>query len=444
MRRRFLAQLSALQIPAGDRALVAVSGGVDSVALLDLLARTGDSHCLELVVAHVDHGINPDSAAVAASVERLARSFGLRCITTHLNLGAAASETLARQARYSWLEETREREGARWIITAHHADDQVETVFLRFLHGSGPAGLAGMHSPRGNLLRPLLGFRRKDLQQYAAQAGLTWWEDPANRDTRHLRSWLRSEVLPLIRGHVSGVDDSVLEVAEQAAADRAAWDRVIDQLPGLDWRVENTGGSVAVAPFAGYDSTLGSAVLRALGRRLGCVLSRDHASRMVAWLEHPESGSRLEVGNGWRLEIVFNRAHLLATSSNVAASQGLDGLLVEGEAGDGELGRWRVNWRYDKTPPVQERDALTAWFIPQALQIRRWNAGDKVFPLGGRGRRLVVRCFQDAKVPRHLREEWPMVTEADGEIVWVPGICRSNRLVPQAGAEALRVDAQVV
>lgn len=444
MEQRFLARLRTLDIPHGSRALVAVSGGLDSVVLLDLLVRTAEGHGLDLAVAHVDHGISPDSAAVAARVEQLARSHGLRCLATHLSLGNSASETDAREARYRWLEETRERDGAGWIITAHHGDDQAETVFLRFLSGSGPAGLAGMQPVRGTILRPLLEFRRAELQHYAEGRGLSWWEDPANGDSRHLRSWLRSEVLPLIRGRLPGVEDSLLEVAAQAATDRLAWDRIIDHLPGLEWSLETAGGSVAVAPFAGYDSTLGSAVLRAVGRRLGCRLSRDHAARMHAFLDHPESGSLLEVGNGWRLEIVFHRAHLYPSDIEIPAVVSSEDLIVEGEAGDGELGRWRIYWRHEKAPPVQERDGLTAWFIPQALQIRRWHAGDRVFPLGGRGRRLVVRCFQDARVPRQQREAWPLVTEAAGEIVWIPGVCRSNRLVPQAGLEALRVDAQVV
>jgi tRNA(Ile)-lysidine synthase len=439
----FLQSLRHLGIGAGQRALVAVSGGGDSVVLLDLLVRTRQQHGLDLIIGHVDHGIHPDSVSVAAAVEGLARAAGLRSIATHLALGAATSETRAREVRQAWLEETRQREEADWIITAHHADDQVETVVLRFLHGSGPAGLVGMQPARGKVLRPLLGFRREALRHYARERGLTWWEDPANLDPRHVRSWLRTTLLPVIRNQLPAVEADVLQVASQAGDDRAAWDAILDLLPGLDWQRETAGASVAVAPFAGYDSTVGSAILRAAARRLGWVLGREHALRAVQLLERPRSGSQVEMGNGWRLEIVFDRACLLGPT-DLAGAERAEDLVVEGDAGDGELGRWRLFWRREKAPSIQERDALTAWFIPQALQIRRWSAGDKVFPLGGRGRRLVVRCFQDARVPRHLRDEWPMVTEAEGEIVWVPGVCRSNRLVPLPGAEALRVDAQVV
>ena len=442
---RFLRQLANLGLNPGQRALVAVSGGGDSVALLDLLAATGERHGLELVVAHVDHGIHPDSGAVAEQVERLAHSYHLRCISTHLALGSDASETLAREARYAWLEESRLRENAEYIFTAHHADDQVETVLLRVLHGSGPAGLAGMAPRRGALLRPLLSFRRHEIEDYLRQRKAPGWEDPANRDERHLRSWVRHHLLPVIRHRMPDVEWDLLQLASQARNDRAAWDLALDLLPGLKWQVEAAGGSVAAAVLGGYDSTLATAVLRALARRVGCRISRDKAERAVQFLRAGESGSRFEVGNGWEIEIVFDRAHLNRREDRESQTPAtMSSLFLEGEAGDGQLGQWRLYWRREAAPPAQRRDDLTAWFIPEALAIRAWEPGDRIHPLGGPGRRLVVRCLQDARVPRRMRDGWPMVLDPAGEIVWVPGICRSNRLVPPTGAEALRVDAQVV
>jgi tRNA(Ile)-lysidine synthase len=441
---QFLQRLASLGMRPGERAVVAVSGGGDSVALLDLLAGTAEFHRLELLVAHVDHGIHPDSGMVAERVEQLARSHHLRCITTHLGLGPSATETEAREARYAWLDEVREREGAEYIITAHHADDQVETVLLRLLHGSGPAGLAAMAARRGPLVRPLLAFSRQEIAGYLGERRLSFWDDPANRDPRHLRSWIRSDLLPVIRQRVPGVDQALLQVASQAGEDRSAWDQVLQLLPGLNWREEETGCSVAAAVLGGYDSTLGVAILRALGRRAGCRINRDQAERAIRLIRENESGSRLEIGNGWEVEIVFDRAQLFRSVEDTAGRAATAPLVLDGEAGDGELGRWRLYWRREAAPPAQRRDDLTAWFTPEALAIRRWEPGDRIHPLGGPGRRLVVKCLQEARVPRRLREGWPMVLDQAGEVVWVPGVCRSNRLVPLGGAEALRVDAQVI
>ena len=157
LRSRFADALKNLA-PGSGRALVAVSGGVDSIVLLDLLVETRPEHGLELIVAHVDHGIHPESALVAQEVQAVAERLGLAWVATRLALGSAASETKARSARYRWLRETRRQFGARWIITAHQADDQRETILMRMLRGSGPLGLAGMRGRERDLLRPLLGF----------------------------------------------------------------------------------------------------------------------------------------------------------------------------------------------------------------------------------------------------------------------------------------------
>jgi tRNA(Ile)-lysidine synthase len=190
---RVEAALSLRRLGSGPL-LVAVSGGADSMALLDLLTRIPALAEVPLIVAHVDHGIHPDSARVAQQVRAEAGLRQLPFVTTALGLGEQATETTARQARLAWLRSAAREHGARWILLAHHADDQHETTVMRFLRGSGPAGLTGMRAREGMLLRPLLGIRRATLRRYATARRLSWWEDPANDDPRHLRSWLRHRV----------------------------------------------------------------------------------------------------------------------------------------------------------------------------------------------------------------------------------------------------------
>jgi tRNA(Ile)-lysidine synthase len=415
------------------------------VALLDLLATTRNAHRLNLIVVHLDHGIYPHSSRVASRVEALAQSYGLRCLTGHLALGPGASETLARARRYAWLEETRKREGAAFIFTAHHADDQVETVLLRLLHGSGPAGLAAMARQRGPIVRPLLPFRRIELVHYLHQRGLDYWDDPANTDPAHERSWLRGALIPAIRARLPELDENLLRVAQLAREDRDAWDLVMDRLPGLDWRAEPGGGSVAAAVLAGYDSTLGKALLRAMARRVGCQLGPDRAERALRFLRGASSGSYFELGNGMALGLVFDRVQIVPAPPprRRGNSDARPDLVVAGEGGNGSLGAWRFFWRVESAPEGQPRDGLTAWFIPEELHARTWRAGDKVRPIRGRGSRLVVKCFQESRIPRQQRETWPVLVGSAGEVVWIPGVCRSDDLVPLAGAEALRVDASV-
>ncbi|HEY6224842.1 MAG TPA: tRNA lysidine(34) synthetase TilS, partial [Gemmatimonadales bacterium] len=253
---RFHHSLDRRRLLAGPgTALVAVSGGADSVALLDLLAGVAGERRLQLIVAHVDHGIQEGSGRVAAQVGALARRYGLPCEVVTLELGSGASETVARSARYAWFEATRKRLRADWIVTAHHQDDQVETVLLRALRGSAPAGLAGMASrTRSGVIRPLLGFTHAELVAYARERGLEYHEDPANQDPRHLRSWLRSDLLPVLEGRLgSRLRRDLLRLGKAAAVDRRAWDAVLNSLPGLDLRSDASGFDVARRTLRGYD-----------------------------------------------------------------------------------------------------------------------------------------------------------------------------------------------
>jgi tRNA(Ile)-lysidine synthase len=432
----FRRHLPTLHLPPG-RAVVAVSGGPDSVALVDLLHRTLDLHQLDLVVAHFDHGIHPASARVAEGVRELARSYRLTYEEGQGELGPEAGETAARAARYAWLEATRLRLGAALVMTAHHADDQVETVLMRVLAGSGPAGLAGMAPRHGTLVRPLLPFRRDAVVRYVRSRGLQVWLDPANRDPRHLRAWLRGDVLPALRARLPRVDDALLALGRQAARDRAAWSAALDLLPGIDFRLERDGFSVAARGLSGYDSTLGETLLMAAARRVGCRLGPARAARVVRLAARGASGATMPLGEGWAAEVAFGRLMV----GRVAAGGATAPWTLQGPRGEKEWGRWRLRWSSEPAPVRQERSGLTAWLAAAPLVVRGWVVGERIRPLGGTGRRLLVRCFQDARVPRSRRAEWPVVAGPDG-VVWVPGVCRSDALLPETGTEAVRIDAE--
>lgn len=428
--------MATLNLPAGT-GLVAVSGGPDSLVLLDLLVKTRDLHRQDLVVAHVDHGIHPESARVAEKVRAFASRYGLPFEAGQLRLGAIAGETLARARRYAWLEAVRKRLGARIIFTAHHADDQVETVLMRVLAGSGPAGLAAMTPVRGTLVRPLLSFWRRELAAYLEERGLTAWLDPANADPRHLRSWIRTELLPVLRARLPEVEAHLRRVASQAAGDRAAWDAVLDVLPGLDLQLEPEAISVAASVLAGYDSTLRQAVLLALARRVGCRLGPTRSGRVLALLERGGSGARVPLGDRWTAELDFGRLRISAEHSPLPT----DAWPLNGQRGERVWGRWSFRWELGTAPEQHERVGLSAWFTPDHLTVRAWTPGEKLRPLGGTGRRLVVRCFQEVRVPRSRRSSWPVLVQ-DDHIIWIPGVCRSDARVPVRGTEALRVDAE--
>ena len=191
-----------VDIPLGKYVL-AVSGGVDSMALLDLLVKQAKSlqlraksstSSIELVVAHFNHGIRPDSPSDEKLVVDAAQKYNLPIEVGYGALGKNTSEEKARYARYAFLEAVKKKYGAKAIITAHHQDDLIETAFINIIRGTGRQGLSSIRSRK--ILRPLLGYTKEEILKYAKQNSLKWHEDRSNEDTRYLRNYIRQMVMP--------------------------------------------------------------------------------------------------------------------------------------------------------------------------------------------------------------------------------------------------------
>ena len=172
--------------------IVAVSGGVDSMALLDMLRQKPE---LDLVVAHFDHGIRDDSAADRQLVEETAKSYGLPYSFSEGKLGKTTSEATAREARYAFLRRLKEEHQADAIVTAHHQDDMLETAVINLLRGTGRKGLSSLRSG-DEIKRPLLHISKKQLRHYAEEHNLSWREDSTNQDESYLRNYVRLRLLP--------------------------------------------------------------------------------------------------------------------------------------------------------------------------------------------------------------------------------------------------------
>jgi len=418
-------------------ALVAVSGGADSVVLLHLLHGLAGGLGLKLVVAHADHGISSDSRTVGQSVSLLATKLGLPFETTELRLGPNATETDARRARYAWLRELQERRRAKYIVTAHHEDDQVETVILRALRGSAPSGLAGIRAKsRGGLVRPLLPFSRGALADYAQARGLPVHDDPANADPRHLRSWVRTTLLPLLQERLGPrLRRDLLAKGRHAARDARAWDQMLDLVPDLALDVQPNSFAVARAVLCGYDNALSVALLRAAARRVGLVLGPTRANRIVELAERP-SGRRLQLGGGWSAEVVFDR---LRVSQAVDVDCALERISPSGDRGSALFGAFEITWSPGPAPERIERATWTTWLDSAAWELRAPARGDSLVPLGGVGHRPLRRLLMEARVPRSVRMRYPVVSRGE-TILWVPGICRSAEGVPAPGTRAVRLD----
>lgn len=246
----------------GDRVAVAVSGGRDSMCLLDLLVASVGLHGGRLEVVTVDHGTRPDSAEDASFVAAAAAALGLGCTVARHGLGAGASEEACRDARlavFAALE-------VDVVALGHHQRDQVETALLGWLRGGGTAAQGGMAWRQGRWVRPLLDTPPAALDDWAAARGVRWREDPTNATPRFARNRVRHEVLPLLEAVRPGAEAAMARGARHAAAD----DALLERLSQEEEVPHRRPGGWSRAWVAGGEAPL---VRRALRRRLGEVTS---------------------------------------------------------------------------------------------------------------------------------------------------------------------------
>jgi tRNA(Ile)-lysidine synthase len=417
----------------GEAVLVAVSGGADSVALLDVLCAVRESLGLALTVVHVHHGLRLEADAEADGVRHLCELLGVACqverITVRRGPPWDGLEAESRRARHAALGRVARVVGAARIATGHTADDQAETVLMRLLQGAGPRGLGGIAPARGLMIRPLIETRRAAIEEYLRGRGLAWAEDPSNRDVRFLRNRIRHDLLPFMAG-LTGA--SVVEaLGRSAAAARAVVadleERARVDLARLASR-DGAGISLDVGALAERPIELAAEMLRQAAAVLGETRPlRGPAQRALRRLlgEAPprraarlgrlvveRSGRRLRVGP-------------VAPPALVARAWAVPGTRALPEIGARLTARVVARARDYAIPRDPGRAAFDADALPSALTVRARRRGDVFSPFGAPALRRLKSFLIDAGVPRWQRARTPLV-EAGGEIIWVAGIRRGS------------------
>ncbi|HEY7347112.1 MAG TPA: tRNA lysidine(34) synthetase TilS [Ktedonobacterales bacterium] len=443
--------------PDGGVVVVGVSGGPDSVCLLHVLKNlcgpVGPYAGIRVHVAHLDHGLRGEAGrADAAFVADLARQWGLPFTPGREDVQAQAQKThrsledAARRARYAFLRRIAADVGAARIAVAHHADDQVETLVMHWLRGSGLAGLAGMRALEGDIIRPLLRIRRAEILRYCEQHRLASREDASNQDRRFLRNRIRHDLLPVLERYNPNLRETLLRNAVVLAEENAyieaqvdaCWPDVIvsEQVSCLEGDVE----AYRLLPLALRRRLLLRAGWRISGgeARLGY----RHVEASDALLLGSSGSGALHLPGGLRLRRVYKR-FTLGYVSELARKSTASGALpqyqervlfsVPGEArlpGTRWLVRGHVLDGQNSPPPGYERgepgrrwgymdlDAVEAY---QPLYVRTRRAGDRFRTLGLRSEKKLQDVMVDAKIPRPERDALPLVCGADDRILWVAG-----------------------
>lgn len=404
---------------------VAFSGGPDSTALIGALAPLARAP-LKVRAVHVDHRLHPDSRRWSAHCARVARQLGVPLEVRIASVRRERGESLeaaARTARYGALAAALEAGEA--LLTAHHEDDQLETVLLQLLRGAGLAGLAAMPArapfARGVLVRPLLGWPRRELLLWARAKGLEWIEDPSNSELHLDRNYLRARVLPAIRERWPGLGATVTRTARHAAEAQ----RLLDELGRGD------------SARAAYGAALSARALRTLSleRRRNAlrfwIAAAGYRAPPASRLEEiagpllaarPDAQPRVE-WQGARLERHGDLLSLspppgAATAARIGAAAARTPLAWE--------------WRRRRTRALPEYGGRLALegdacgpldleALPPTLTIRARRGGERLRPRPGGPHRALKSLMQEARVPVADRSRWPLLYAGE-KLIAVPGL----------------------
>src|SRR5436190_17458956 len=327
MRRREsgLAALVSHALPAQGSAVLAVSGGLDSMTLLDVAATVRERDC-ELTVATFDHASGTHSRRAASFVARAALAYGIPVVVGRAG-NPARGEAAWRAARWQFLREVA-RGSSAVIVTAHTGDDQLETVLMRALRDAGARGLAGLRAPT-DVQRPFIEVRRHDVKSYAKARGLRWLEDPTNRQRDYLRNRLRHDLLPLLLMARPSLAAELIELGDRAAAWRRELAALIDSSIRCEVGRDSDGAKMVdvwAAELTEFSPDVLAIVWPELAARAGVTLDRRGTARAVEFLRSGKVGGRIQLSGGWELVRSRDRFELrnLVSSASVESERPLE------------------------------------------------------------------------------------------------------------------------
>ena len=436
----------------GERALVAVSGGQDSSALLLIVSRLAAELGLQVTVAHFDHRLRSRSEARAdeEAVRELAGSLGLPFVSGSGDTRARAArrrestEEAARNLRFAFLAREAKRLSAGVVVLGHTRDDRVETVLLHLLRGSGLDGLIGLRPrsawPLGRgpaLARPLLEVTRAETGRYCREAGTQPREDPTNLLLEATRNRLRHEVLPALRAFNPRLDDALCRLGDAAAAAVADLDAAADDAWLALSSAERRGVLFPRDAFQGLSPALRARLLRRAVRHLAGP-GADVEAVHVAALEDRLGKRRAAVALSGGLTVRVGRRDVLVTAGRPPQSRRIEDTPLAVPGGT-ELPGWTVVAEVVAPPPALPRGRnrlealLDADAVGEPLVVRSRRPGDRMRPLGLGGEKKLQDVLVDAKVPEEERDGVPLVCAPWG-IAWVVGQRLDQRAALREGS----------
>ena len=416
-------------IAEGDKLVLALSGGIDSMVLADLLLKAK----VEFVAAHCNfHLRGTESDGDDWFVRKFAEKRGIQCFVKHFETEKYAAkygisiEMAARDLRYTWFEQLRKELGYDKIVVAHHADDQAETFFINLLRGAGLRGLKGMQPRNGVIIRPLLWASREQIRQYAVENQVTWREDHTNAESVYLRNKIRNQLLPVFDELQPGARQGLYKSLEFLASENELYRLLLDEK--LEQIVERD-GDVQRLPYAAMLSG-------AVGPSTGSGTSVFSFQLLFEWLRQYGFNTdqcrfiyeSIGTGTGNQYcssthRVVVGRDDLQLseikenTNDEIPIEVGEEEILSPIHLQLSKLEK-TADFVIDKCPELAQLDFDKIRF---PLTLRHWRYGDRFHPLGMKGSKLLSDFFVDQKFTEWQKRNVWLLATADGDILWVVG-----------------------
>jgi tRNA(Ile)-lysidine synthase len=405
-------------IAEGDKLVLALSGGIDSIVLADLLLKAK----VEFVAAHCNFHLRGDeSDGDEKFVHDFAEKHGIRCFVKHFETEKYAAENgisiemAARDLRYAWFEELRRQLGYDKIAVAHHADDQAETFFINLLRGAGLRGLKGMQPQNGVIIRPLLWTSREQIRQYAVENHITWREDHTNAESVYLRNKIRNQLLPVFdelhpearQGlykslkHLASENGLYRELLQEKLNQIIERNGKIQSIPHSAFSIQHSAFQLLFEWLRNYNFNTDQChfIFEALETGIGnkyyspthqLVIGRDNLQLSeIKSVEDKEI--QIKIGE----EEILSPVHLLLSKLEKTS-----------------------DFVLDKSSEVAQLDFDKIRF---PLLLRHWQHGDRFHPLGMKGSKLLSDFFVDQKFTEWQKQNVWLLVSADGDILWVVG-----------------------
>jgi tRNA(Ile)-lysidine synthase len=427
-------------IHGGDTVLVGVSGGPDSVCLLDILHKLADELKISLIVSHYNHGLRPgEDESETLFVRELAKKLNLPCVTgkapPSLGKKRASIEERARNERYHFLEKVRAKRRAQKIALGHNLDDQAETIIMRLLRGSGPSGLTGIPPCRDTtIIRPLIEVGRREIERYLKARELNYVTDSSNLKTDHLRNKVRLELMPLLDQHQPQLAHLLGQTADILREEDAYLERISEAWLSREAVLKpDNSTQIPISSFLNLPVALRRRVTRqSIGRA-------KHDLRRISW-DHVESILRLahsekpqaSIHLPGRLNVKRNYDYLIVSSGEGRKPRPFSHTLhASGVYRIKEIGRTisiaevknRKGLDLHQSPYTAFLDADKMRY---PLKLRSFKPGDRFVPFGMTGHKKLKDFFVDNKVPAKMRYSTPLLC-CDDTIVWVSGLRIDDR-----------------